>query len=285
MAIVNGIEIEVGMKVQGTYFGDSFTGTVENIWYFNDRFGREGNDNIFIRLDAPTKLYGIVREMISFTPASGTVEPVVESAPEPAVQQMPVSEYHDQYEMAVFIDRECRNEILSTVEDGNGFVVGTFGGSVFHVAAGHPVYFPAHVDPSEWRMESEEVLATASASLAYRMEPVAAFVAPKATAKPVGFASGKMGKIFEYRAPNLRAGAKCRFEARNGFEGVGYIVRVIGDAVTIRYRNAQGNVTVEDVPAYRVWPYGGIQRGPKMTTWGAREKEIRDRAFEKGSDD
>lgn len=283
MALVHGIEIEVGMKVQGTYFGDSFTGTVENIWYFNDRFGREGDDNIFIRLDAPTKLYGIVREMISFTPASGTVEPVVESAPEPTVQQMRISEYHEQYEMAVYIDAACRNEILEITPCGGGFLVHTFGGSEFSVSGGHPVFFPDHVDANEWRMEPEEVLATASATLAYRVDTVAAFVAPKPVAKPVGFASGKMGKVFEYRDPNLRAGAKCRFEARNGFEGVGYITGIAGDAVTIKYRNKAGVVTIEDVPAYRVWPYG--RSTAATTTWGQREREIRNRAFENGSDD
>lgn len=197
-------------------------------------------------------------------------------------QQMRISEYHEQYEMAVFIDRECRNEILNIVADGNGFTVSTFGGSVFHVVADHPVYFPASVDANEWRIEAEEVPATAEAALTYR-EPVAAFVAP------TGLASEKRGEMFDWTHPNFRPNAECRFEAADGEAYKGRIVRVTvygGERVGwVTYRNDDGIRLTERVPAYRVWPYGGIQRGEQKTTWGAREREIRNRAFEKGSDD
>lgn len=71
------MEIEIGSKVQGTYFGVAFSGKVKEIWGWNDKWGRDGTDSVFVDLDFPIVVNGVERKGISWKPRANSKMQIV----------------------------------------------------------------------------------------------------------------------------------------------------------------------------------------------------------------
>lgn len=54
-----------GDSVVGEYFGISFSGVVEKVWYWNHRI--DGNDTVFVKLDQSIVVNGESRDAVSIS--------------------------------------------------------------------------------------------------------------------------------------------------------------------------------------------------------------------------